>query len=120
MEYRISSTEEYATKINECKVWLATTGPMLDVSPRYFEVMLSKTLLLCNKMPKQYEDYLTDGVNCVMFENDLSDFDKKLDYYLNNESEMNKVIETAYNEAINNYTWHHMAKKLIKTLERIN
>ena len=41
MEYRINSTEEYATKINECKMWLGTTGPVLDVSPRYFEVMLS-------------------------------------------------------------------------------
>lgn len=119
MEYRINSTEEYATKINECKIWLATTGPMLDVSPRYFEVMLSKTLLLCNEMPEQYEHYLTDGVNCVTFKNDLSDFDEKLDYYLNNESEMNKVIETAYETAIENYTWNHMARKLTKQIEEL-
>ena len=80
---------------------------------------MSKTLLLCNRMPEQYEDYLTDEVNCVMFENDLSDFDKKLDYYLNNESEMNKVIETAYDTAINNYTCYHMAKKLIDEIKEI-
>ena len=119
MEYRINSVEEYATKINECKMWLGTTGPVLDVSPRYFEVMLSKTLLLCNNMPEQYEDYFTDGVNCVIFNNDLSDFDEKLDYYLNNESEMNRVIETAYDTAINNYTWHHMAKKLIEQIKEL-
>tara|TARA_R110001583_G_scaffold38769_2_gene124989 strand:+ start:21940 stop:22896 length:957 start_codon:yes stop_codon:yes gene_type:complete len=119
MEYRIQSTEEYATKINECKMWLGTTGPVLDVSPRYFEVMLSKTLLLCNNMPAQYEDYFTDGVNCVIFNNDLSDFDEKLDYYLNNEDEMNRVIETAYDTAINNYTWHHMAKKLIQQIKEL-
>ena len=119
MEYRINSTEEYATKINECRVWLGTTGPVLDVSPRYFEVMLSKTLLLCNKMPEQYEDYFTDGVNCVMFNNDLSDFDEKLDYYLNNEDEMSRVIETAYDTAIDNYTWHHMAKNLIEQIKEL-
>ena len=119
MEYRIHSVEEYATKINECKMWLGTTGPVLDVSPRYFEVMLSKTLLLCNNMPEQYEDYFTDGVNCVIFNNDLSDFDEKLDYYLNNESEMSRVIETAYDTAINNYTWHHMAKKLIEQIKEL-
>ena len=119
MEYRINSVEEYATKINECRMWLGTTGPVLDVSPRYFEVMLSKTLLLCNNMPEQYEDYFTDGVNCVIFNNDLSDFDEKLDYYLNNESEMNRVIETAYDTAINNYTWHHMAKKLIEQIKEL-
>ena len=119
MEYRIQSTEEYATKINECRMWLATTGPVLDVSPRYFEVMLSKTLLLCNNMPEQYEDYFTDGVNCVIFNNDLSDFDEKLDYYLNNESETNRIIETAYETALNNYTWHHMAKKLIEQIKEL-
>ena len=119
MEYRIHSVEEYATKINECKMWLGTTGPVLDVSPRYFEVMLSKTLLLCNNMPEQYEDYFTDGVNCVIFNNDLSDFDEKLDYYLSNESEMSRVIETAYDTAINNYTWHHMAKKLIEQIKEL-
>jgi len=119
MEYRINSTEEYATKINQCKMWLGTTGPTLDVSPRYFEVMLSKTLLLCNNMPEQYEHYFTDGVNCVIFNNDLSDFDEKLDYYLNNESEMNKIIETAYDTAINNYTWHHMAKNLIEQIKEL-
>jgi len=119
MEYRINSVEEYATKINECKMWIGSTGPVLDVSPRYFEVMLSKTLLLCNNMPEQYEGYFTDGVNCVIFDNNLSDFDEKLDYYLNNESETNRVIETAYDTAINNYTWHHMAKKLIEEIKEL-
>ena len=33
-------------------------------------------------MPEQYEDYFTDGVNCVIFNNDLSDFDEKLELEL--------------------------------------
>jgi len=119
MEYRIRSVEEYATKINECKIWLATTGPMLDVSPRYFEVMLSKTLLLCNDMPEQYEDYLTDGVNCVTFNNDLDNFDEKIDYYLNNEEPRRKIIETAYETALNNYTWKHMAQRLLSNIKEL-
>jgi len=119
MEYRIHSLEEYATKINECKMWLATTGPVLDVSPRYFEVMLSKTLLLCNNMPEQYEDYFTDGVNCVIFSNDLGDFDDKIDYYLNNQNEIDQIIETAYETAVTKYTWRHMAQNLIENLKRI-
>ena len=119
LDYRIDSTEEYATKINQCKVWLATTGPVLDVSPRYFEVMLSKTLLMCNKMPEQYEDYFTDGVNCVMFDNDLNNFNDKLTYYLENDKERNAIIETAYETAVNNYTWKHMALNLIGYIKEI-
>ena len=116
LDYRISSVEEYATKINECKIWLSTTGPTLDVSPRYFEVMLSRTLLICNEMPEQYGNYFTNGVNCVTFNNDLSDFNEKLSYYLKNESEREAIIERAYDETINNYTWKHMALKLLNEI----
>jgi hypothetical protein len=119
LSYRIRSVEEYATKINECKMWLATTGPNLDISPRYFEVMMSKTLLLCNKMTYQYEGVFVDGVNCVMFENDLSDLNEKINYYLSNEEERNKIIETAYHTAVNNYTWKHTAEKLLKEIEEL-
>ncbi len=80
---------------------------------------MSKTLLLCNKMPYQYEDVFVDGVNCIMFENDLSDLNEKIDYYLKNEEERNKIIETAYDTAVNNYTWKHMAEKLLKEIEEL-
>ena len=117
---RIRSLEEYAKKINECKVWLSTTGPMLDVGPRYFEVMLSKTLLICNKMPEQYEDIFIDEVNCIMFENDLSDFEEKLDYYINCPEERNRIVESAYKMISENYTWKHMAEKLLKAIKEIS
>ena len=116
---RIASVEEYATKINQSKMWLATTGPTEDISPRFFEVMLSKTLLFCNNMPYEYEGMFIDGENCVMYDNDLSNFYEKIDYYLNNESERNKIIESAYDKAINLYTWKCMAKKLISRIKEI-
>jgi len=119
LSYRISSVEEYATKINECKVWLATTGPTNDVSPRYFEVMLSKTLLFCNRMPYQYENVFQDEINCVMFNNDLSDFNEKLNYYMNNDADRNRIIENAFNTAVKNYTWEHMADKLLYETQKL-
>ena len=119
LDYRINSKEEYATKINQCKIWLATTGPVLDVSPRYFEVMLSKTLLFCNNMPEQYEEFFEDGINCVMFENDLSNFKEKLTYYLENDEERESIINKAYELAIDNYTWKHMALNLLKEIEEL-
>ncbi len=116
---RISSIEEYALKINQSKIWLSTTGPIFDISPRYFEVMLSKTLLFCNNMPDVYEDLFEDGVNCVMYENDLSDFLEKLNYYLNNDIERNEIIERAYKTSVDTYTWKIMAKNLIEKIKEI-
>lgn len=118
---RTSSIEEYATKINQSKIWFATTGPTKDISPRYFEVMLSKTLLCCNKMEYEYEEMFIDGQNCIMYDNNLNNLTKKIDYYLNNETKRNEIISNAYDLAINNYTWMSMAKKLVsKILEMKN
>ena len=100
-------------------MWLSTTGPVLDVGPRYFEVLLSKTLLFCNNMRVQYEGVFVDGENCVMFENDLSDFEEKLNYYLQHDDERNLIIERGYDMAVNNYTWKHMAMKLLKEVREL-
>jgi len=90
---------------------------MNDISPRYFEVMLSRTLLFCNKMSYEYEGVFEDGVNCVMFENDLSDFRNKLDHYVNNDEEREKIISNAFNTAKENYTWEHMTDKLLNEIK---
>lgn len=116
---RISSLEEYASLMNKSKIWLATTGPFLDVGPRYFEVMMSKTLLLCNKMPEEYEGVFIDGYNCVMFENDLSDFYQKLDYYLNNDEERNIIINNAYEFVMANHTVKNMADKFNQKIREL-
>ena len=113
------SFEDYAQKINQSKIWLATTGPTLDVSPRYFEVMLSKTLLMCNAMPNEYENLFRDGYNCVTFNNDLSDFKDKLDYYLEHEQERQDIIEVAYRDILNNHTCKHMTLKILKKIEEV-
>ena len=111
--------EEYATKINSCKIWISTTGPVLDVSPRYFEVMMSKTLLFCNNMPYEYEGVFKDGVNCVTFENDLSDLEEKVKYYLDNDAERKKIIDNAYDMAISNYTWSAVTDRVVEKIREI-
>jgi glycosyltransferase involved in cell wall biosynthesis len=118
LSYRIPSVEEYASKINSCKIWLATTGPVDDISPRYFEVALSKTLLFCNDMPKVNHPVFIDGETCVTFANDMSDFEQKLDYYLENDLEREKIVNNTYDLVYNNYTWNHMAKNLLEEIRK--
>ena len=117
--HRINSMEEYATVMNQSKIWIATTGPILDVSPRYFEVILSKTLLFCNEMPHEYEGMFVDGVNCVTYKNDLSDFEEKLNFYLTNPKERSIIVENAYEYAINNLTSKHMCIKLLDEINQL-
>ena len=49
-----------------------------------------------------------------------SDFYEKFDYYLNNKIERDKIIERAYDDALNKYTWKCMANNLISKIKEIS
>lgn len=115
---RIHDHEEYAKTINSSKIWIATNASYGDVTPRYYEILGSGTLLFCEKIHKEYENILVDGRNCVSFNGDLSDFEKKLIYYLNNQEESNRIINNALTD-FRSYTWENRAITFIDILKEI-
>lgn len=110
---------KYAEILRDTLIWFATDSPAEEISPRHYEVMLSQTVLMCNEIPAAYKHVFIDGVNCVEFRDDLSDFEKKLKYYLNNRSELDIIATTAYNDAIVNHTWASRAKLLVDKIEDV-
>ena len=119
-ESRIHNYNDYAKKVNSCKIWLATLASHGDVTPRYYEIMSSNTLLFCEEPHELYKDILIDGENCVTFKSDLSDFESKLEYYLNNEKERKKIIENGIKFSKQNTDWAHKSKKLLDILTGLN
>ena len=75
---------------------------------------------MCNKMPHSYENAFIDCYNCVMYENDLSDLMEKVDYYLNNEMERTKIVEQAYEDAINNHTYTARAMQFVELIKKLS
>lgn len=119
MYNKLLEESQYASILRDTLIWFATDSPAEEISPRHYEVMLSKTALMCNKIPAAYNKIFVDGKNCIEFEDDLSNFEEKLTYYLNNEQETYNIIETAYSDAINNHTWMHRAKTILKYVQEI-
>ena len=115
----VDSYEEYAKTINKSKMWLATLAAFGDVTPRHFEVLGSGTLLFCQEIPSTYGFLLKDGVNCVSYKNDLSDFTEKISYYLKNPDEYNKIVLQAVGFFHKNWTWSHRANSLIEEFQKI-
>jgi len=116
---RIPSYDEYARKIHQCRMWLATPAPFEEVTGRYYEIGMSKTLLLCSEIKKEYKNDLQDGVNCVEFKDDLSDFLEKFYYYLNNWEESERIIQTAHDDFHQKHTWESRAKLLVDYMEEL-
>ena len=106
---RIVNYSEYAKKINESDMWMATPSPFGDVTPRYFEVAMSGTLLLCSEVHDEYRDIFRDGENCIEFKEDGSDFTDKFEYYRKHKDEMKQICLNAAKEFAEKHTWDNRA-----------
>ncbi len=116
---RINSYIEYAKKINQSKIWLATPAPNEEIISRYFEIGMSGTLLFCSEIPDEYQNILENNKNCIVFKNDLSDFLDKFYYCLNNWDECQKIIKNTYSDFHSNHSWLARAKSLNKEFEKL-
>ena len=110
--------EDYSRLINSSKIWLNTPSAIEIVGTRFYEVIASNTLLFCRECDWAYDGLgFSDGETCVTFKSDLSDFQEKFFYYLNNQQEREKIVTNAYNLFLEKHTWSHRVDFL---LEKVN
>lgn len=67
--------EKYAKFLNSCKVFLNTPSAVGILNTRFFELMATRTLILCPESDF-YFDILQNENNCLMFKPDLSNFEE--------------------------------------------
>lgn len=133
--HRHDNMVDYAKRLQTAKMWLSTTGPVDIVGTRYFEVPLTNTtLLLCNRSTKPwcfdtncnriekdvdvYQGLFEEDKHFVAFDN-MQELEDKIRYYKDNDSERQKIVRQAYENATKNHTWDNRADKFIKVLERL-
>ena len=109
--------EDYARLINGTKIWLSTPSAIDLVGTRFYEVMASKTLLFCSRSDA-YEGLFVDGVHCVMFDPDLSDFDDKFLHYLRNDTEREEIVERGYQHVLENHTWERRIEQFTDAVRK--
>lgn len=98
------SVSEYAKLLNRSRICLNSLSPMDLISPRYFESMATRCLVLCQES-HLYEGLFEVDKHCITIKDDLSDFRQKLDYCLNETDAISDVIENAYQHVLAHHTW---------------
>ena len=114
---RIHDNIEYAEPVNSSKIWIATQAAFGDITPRYFEIMGSGTLLFCEKNDGLYRSIFKNRKNCIEFKSDLSDFLSLLNDLVENEQEIRNISSNGYSDAQQFHTWDIRAKELISIIE---
>lgn len=109
---RISSYKEYAKKISQSQMWIATPGPYEEIVERYYEICMSKTLLFSSEIHPTYKNIFIDGHNCIIFKNDLSDFLERFYFCIENKELIENIIINAYKEFTNDHSYKSRAFQL--------
>ena len=76
---------------------------------RLFEIPSAKSLQIADKYP---ENWFIDGEDIVLF-NDKEDLLKKINYYLKNNYERNRICNNGFKKVMEEHTFQHRAEKLM-------
>lgn len=87
---------KYAKFMNSCKTFLNTPSAIGIFNTRFFELMSTKTLILCPK-DDSYGSFLIDGENCLMFEKDLRNFDEVFEIATTDDKIRTQIVDKAHN-----------------------
>jgi len=109
--------EEFLICMNKCKLFLSTKTKEDIVSERFLQLMATGTLVFSPE--DDYDGILRDRINCVMFRNDLSDFDELLFYYVHNEDARQSITARASSE-LEQHTHENRLRGLVRYLRQSN
>jgi Uncharacterized protein conserved in bacteria len=79
---------------------------------RMLQIMAAGCFRLTQHYPKIERDFVI-GEHLDVFK-DIADLDKKLQFYLNNDEERNRIAAQGYEHVKNNYNWTAILKGIIK------
>lgn len=115
------SNEDSVKVINESKINLSFTKNYEGITgfkARVFEICCCKSFLLSEYF-EGYLDFLKENKEIVMFKT-KEELLKKINYYLKNEKEREKIASRAYEKVRNNYSQDKEFSKIFSKIEKLN
>lgn len=110
--------KSYAKFLSKFKSFLNTPSAVGIFNTRFFELMASRTLILCPRVDS-YNGILKDKINCLMFSPDLSDFKTTLDKAINDISFRDEITNKAFNQ-IHNHSYDTRVKQVIEAVKQLS
>ena len=106
---------------NLCKIGLnlSTRGTWDMIAYRTLEVMGSGSLLITNRLNKGIlEELYQENEHYIAFDDgNYDEFKEKIQFYLNNEDEMNHIADNGYKLVHEKYTWDKQIEKMMEAAQ---
>jgi spore maturation protein CgeB len=115
-KHRYLDSKSYVEALCQTKIYINTLSPMGLISPRFFESMASRTLVLCEES-SLYSNIFPKDVY-VTFKNDLSDFEEIVNTLLTNKTKQDKIIDKAFRLVYKEHTWENRVSSLLNLIHK--
>ena len=103
--------KKYGEFMNQSKVFLNTPSAMGIFNTRFFELMATKSLILCPESDS-YDGFLRDNENCVMFKKDMTNFKEKYLECIEDEIKRERIINRAFDD-VKNHSYNSRISQLL-------
>lgn len=108
----------YYTDLINSKIGVAVRGHGMDTL-RFWETPACGALLFSHDNNQVHPNPFEDEKNCALFKNDLSDFEEKLRYYLEDENERKKVAANGNSHLLQYHTSEKRAKYILDKIDEL-
>ncbi|GIN61743.1 hypothetical protein J27TS8_17360 [Robertmurraya siralis] len=109
--------EKYARELNRAKIFFTSPSIYLYPVMKYFEALACKTLLLAPTFEELEALGFKPGIHFVAINE--ANFKEQATYYLNNDTERNKITMTGHEFVQQNHSLKIRAKQLVTEIKKI-
>ena len=115
-KHQFLDSKAYVETLSMTNIYINTLSPMGLISPRFFESMASRALVLCEES-SLYSNIFPKDVY-LTFKNDLSDFEEIVNTLLTNKTKKDKIIDNAYKLVHKEHTWEKRVSSLLNEIHK--
>ena len=105
----------YAEILSKCKIFIFGSSIFKYPVSKYFEAMACGALVMADKPQSADALHFTPGWNFV--EIDMNDWTQKLDYYMSDDEEREKIAQRGYETVMKYHTARVRAQQLVSNLK---
>lgn len=92
----------------------AKTGNISEVTARFFECMACKSLIVGFKPQDSFDDLFPYENAMIEINENGSNFEEKINFYLNNEEKYSEIVERNYSYVMNHHTWTNRLDEIMR------
>ena len=112
---RLPSENKYNLLLNQCRSFLNTRSAAGIINTRFYELMQTRTLIICPRDKTDYDGLLKNGVNCISYEDPKTELFDILEMIKQENTLISDIVQHNYS-LVQKHTYENRVRELISEI----